>query len=116
MGRWAEKGRRMGVAGLAIALLAWSGAALGERPPEVSHDGLHLQPDTKFALVYLRPGADFSQYSRIALLDCEVAFRKNWQRDQNSAQPLSVSKADMDKMRAQRAIERRIPAIRSRGR
>jgi hypothetical protein len=51
--------------------------------PEVSHDGLHLQKDTKLAAVYLKPGATLDQYDKVAILDCFVSFKKNWQRDYN---------------------------------
>jgi Protein of unknown function (DUF3313) len=73
--------------------------AAAEKPPEVSHDGLHLVHDTKLAMVYVKPGVDFSVYKRIALLDCGIAFRKNWQRDQNQSDPFRVSKKDMDEIR-----------------
>lgn len=89
------------IAALAGLLLAAS--ALAAKPPEVSHDGLHLVPDTKLALVYIKPGADFSIYQRMVLLDCAVAFKKNWQRDQNRSDPFRVSKQDMDEIRAKLA-------------
>jgi hypothetical protein len=85
-------------------ILAGCGLALGAhaaKPPEVSHDGLHLVDDTRLQLVYIRPGADFSIYKRIALLDCAVAFKKNWLRDQNRADPFRVSKKDMDEIRTE---------------
>jgi hypothetical protein len=88
-----------------LVLAGWllAAGAFAEKPPEVSHDGLHLIPDTKLALVYLKPGADFSVYKRIALLDCGVAFKKNWQRDQNRTDPFRVSKKDMDDIRTKLA-------------
>ena len=55
-----------------------------EPPPEVSKDGLQLQKQTKQRLVYLKPGATFSPYHRVAILECYVEFRKNWARDYNS--------------------------------
>lgn len=51
--------------------------------PEVSHDGLHLQKGTKLRMVYKADGADLSQYTKVALLEAYVAFKKNWQRDHN---------------------------------
>jgi hypothetical protein len=54
-----------------------------DKLPEVSHDGLHLQKDTKLAAVYLKPGATLDQYDKVAILDCFVSFKKNWQRDYN---------------------------------
>jgi hypothetical protein len=40
-------------------------------------------PHTKLRAVYMKPGADLSQYDKIALLATYVAFRKNWQREHN---------------------------------
>lgn len=69
------------VTGLTLAL---SACVQTQPPPPISHDGLHLQPNTKFAVVYTKPGADFSEYNALAIETCNVAFRKNWLRDQNS--------------------------------
>ncbi|MFT6274853.1 MAG: hypothetical protein ACJAUG_003220 [Halioglobus sp.] len=54
-------------------------------PPHESTDGLILQPDTKFGQVYKRPGADLTRYAKYGLVDCQVNFKKNWMRDQNSS-------------------------------
>jgi len=53
-------------------------------PPHESSDGLILQSETKFGQVYMRPGADLTTYSKYGLVDCQVDFKKNWMRDQNS--------------------------------
>jgi hypothetical protein len=82
-----------------LSALALPVDASAEKPPKTTPDGLVLQPDTKLALVYLKPGADFRVYDRVALLDCQVAFRKNWQREQNQTNPFAVSKKDMDDIR-----------------
>ena len=66
-----------------VLVLAATTAAARANFPAVSHDGLHLMPDTKLRAVYMKPGADLSQYDKIALLDTYVAFRKNWQREHN---------------------------------
>lgn len=72
--------------------------AMAQKPPEISHDGLTLVHDTKLQLVYLLPGVDFSQYNQVALLDSAVAFRRNWQRDQNRGGTFHVTKMDMDRI------------------
>ena len=77
-------------------LLAASAAAAKDDFPPVSHDGLQLMPDTKLRAVYMKPGADLSQYDKIALLDTYVAFRKNWQRDHNSDEPFDMRVSDRD--------------------
>jgi hypothetical protein len=64
--------------------------------PAVSHDGLHLMPDTKLRAVYMKPGADLSEYDRVTLLDCYVAFRKNWKREHNEEEPFDQRVSDKD--------------------
>jgi hypothetical protein len=70
----------------ALALLTLLVAAcsnISDAPTE-TYDGLVLVPDTRFAQVYQRPGADLSGYEAYGLAPCQVAFRKNWLRSQNS--------------------------------
>jgi len=54
-----------------------------DKLPEVSHDGLKLQKDTKAAVVYKADGANLKEYDKIALLEAYVAFKKNWQKKFN---------------------------------
>jgi len=78
--------------------------------PAESPEGLKLVPKTKASAVYLREGADFSGYSKVAILDCYVAFRKDWQRDQNrnSANPFKVSDQDVARIKKELAEEFKI--------
>ena len=95
---------------LVLALAATTAVAKTEFPA-VSHDGLHLMPHTKERAVYMKPGADLSQYDKIALLKTYVAFAKNWQRDHNEQETFDqrVSAKDMkeicDRVSAQFAKE-----------
>lgn len=57
----------------------------GDEPPEQTFDGLKRLEDSKLALVYVKPGADFSIYQRMMLTPAQVAFRKGWRRSQNSS-------------------------------
>jgi len=68
-----------GVVALMLSVTVLADDAL----PEVSHDGLHLLKHTKLRAVYMKPGANLDEYTKIALLECYVAFAKNWQRDHN---------------------------------
>jgi len=52
--------------------------------PQVSKDGLQLKTHTKQRLVYVKPGAKFSQYDRVAILDCYVEMQKDWQQNYNA--------------------------------
>lgn len=65
------------------ALLVAGCASMKQAPPAVSYDGLHLVPDTPFGEVYMKPGVDLDAYSTYGVTSCDVAFRKNWLRDQN---------------------------------
>ena len=92
-----------------VALLAPAGAfAAKDPPPEVSPDGLHLQKSTRNRVVYAKPGATFSQYGRLAILDPLVEFEKDWQDDYNRSRTgLSgrVTDADVEKMKERLAAE-----------
>lgn len=84
-----------------IAALAATAVVAKTALPAVSHDGLHLMPDSKLRAVYMKPGADLSQYDKIALLDCYVSFKKNWQRDHNEQETFDqrVGTKDMKEIR-----------------
>lgn len=62
--------------------------------PEVTHDGLHLVKDTKLARVWMKPGASLAAYDKLLILDCYVAFMKNWQRDRDFSQQISAEQMD----------------------
>jgi hypothetical protein len=55
------------------------------------------------AIVYAEPGADLAQYQRVMLLEANVAFKKNWARDQSrgSANKLGagVNSRDIEKIK-----------------
>jgi len=70
--------------------------------PDISYDGLQLDPGSKFALLYVKPGDDFSGYSHFLMLDAYVAFKKNWQRNTRVA-GRRVSNKDMQKIKGEAA-------------
>ena len=72
--------------------------AQNERP-EITIEGLQLVEDSNLALVYAQPGVNWSQYTRIYLDDPYIAFKKNWQRDQNRDNPGKISSNDMAKIK-----------------
>ena len=82
--------------------------AQAKKLPETSHDGLQLVEHTKLRAVYMKPGASLDQYKRIALLDCFVSFKKNWQREYNDdviGLDRRVSDDDMQKIKKRVAAE-----------
>lgn len=83
----------------AASLLSAAAQAARQDLPPVSHDGLELGKGKVADVVYVRPGVDFSRYKRIAILECPVAFNKDWVRDRKSG-PMRVTQKDMDEIRA----------------
>jgi hypothetical protein len=82
------------------------GFAAKEPPPEVTQDGLHLYKQTKQRIAYVRPGATFTQYKRVAILDPYVEFSKEWVKDYNSEQrdpSRQIRESDLD--RAKKALQ-----------
>jgi len=65
----------------------------------VTIDGLQLVPDTQLGLVYADPEADLADYGKLLLMDAQVAFRKNWQRDINLNKPFNISARDMEQIK-----------------
>jgi len=69
---------------ITVSCVLFTGTILAKDPqplPETSHDGLVLKRDSKAAIVYIDPEADFSQYNKVMILEAGVAFKKNWKRD-----------------------------------
>ena len=65
----------------------------GDDLPEVTEEGLHKLKDTV-------PDADLSVYGRVKLLEPSVAFKKNWQRDQNRGPSVKVRTSDMESIKS----------------
>ena len=84
----------------AIVLMAGMTAPVWAKKdlPEVNDDGMVLVKDSDLATVYADPGADLGIYKRIWLEDATVAFKKNWQRDQNRGHSIKVRNSDMKRI------------------
>jgi len=86
---------------LALCVLTISPAWAKKSLPAVNDEGMELVKDSDLATVYADPGADLSVYNRIRLEDATVAFKKNWQRDQNrNNRHLNVKNSDMEQIQA----------------
>jgi len=66
------------ILGAALAAACCAACAGGSRIPDVTHDGLVRVEGSAVDRAWEKPGADFSEYARVDLLDCEVAFKRNW--------------------------------------
>ena len=85
---------------LLVALVATGPAFAKDQFPQTSDDGLQLRESKKVDAVYWKEGATLSSYKRVAILDCAVAFRKNWQRDQNQERRgYTVKAEDMERIK-----------------
>jgi len=86
-----------------LALAIASTPALAKKKeelPEYTVDGLkRVENPENLAIVYAEPGANLSQYSRVYITQPYVAFKKNWQRDQNRGIPMRVTTKDMDRIK-----------------
>lgn len=63
-------------------------------------DGLQRVEGARVGVAYIDPTADFSEFRRVAILDPLVAFRSNWQRDQNRSRSRNINSRDMERMKA----------------
>jgi hypothetical protein len=94
-----------------LAAVAFSFALLLVAPPGVfaqeqelageTHDGLTLVPGRKIAAAYVDSEADFSVYDKVMILDCYVAFKKDWEKTaSNPGSRTHISSNDAEKIKA----------------
>ncbi len=90
---------------VALALIAPAAVTADEHAAGATYDGLVPVPDSKVQSAYVDPDADFGVYNKVMMLDCFVAFRKNWQRDtKKSGSRASVSTKDMERIKNEVAV------------
>ena len=82
----------------ALPLIAFAGD-----DANTSYDGLVPVEDARVAMAYIDPEADFSVFKRVMILEPFVAFRSNWQRDQNRRRGRNISSRDMERIKADTA-------------
>lgn len=86
---------------VSLALMGLPSLSMAETAvPDISTDGMQLVDKDSRGEIYADPGVDWSVYSKIVLDDATVAFRKNWQRDQNRNRAARVSSSDMEKIKS----------------
>jgi len=89
----------------ALAFVCSTALAAAEPPPEVSKDELHLYKQTKERVAYVRPGATFTQYKKVAILDPYVEFSQDWVKNYNRDQRGSSKIRDSDLERAKKTLQ-----------
>lgn len=67
-------------------------------------DNLVAVEESPLAMAYIDPDADFSVFTRVAILEPHVAFRSNWQRDQNRRRTRNITTRDMERIKQDVAI------------
>lgn len=97
------------VLSLAFGLFGIAGPVLSkDELPDTTTDGLKRVDSKVVDALYIQDGATLAPYKRVYLVDCAVAFRKDWERDYNrNAADLSrrVSEKDMQRIQTQLAEE-----------
>jgi len=77
----------LGTIVLAVSMLMLTSPLVAkENLPETTADGLVLKKQNTLGAVYIKPGASLADYDKVKILECFVAFQKNWQRDYNDQQ------------------------------
>jgi len=66
---------------------------------ERTFDNLVAVEGAAVNMAFIDPDADFSVFKRVAILEPLVAFRSNWQRDQNRSRSRNVSARDMERIK-----------------
>ena len=71
-----------------------------EQGAERTFDNLVEVENSSVAEAFIDPDADFSVFTRVAVLEPHVAFRTNWQRDQNRSRSGRVTVRDMERIKS----------------
>ena len=88
---------------LSSFLVAVAPSALAEEKsdePARTFDNLVAVEGAAVNMAFIDPDADFSVFKQVAILEPLVAFRSNWQRDQNRSRSRNISSRDMDRIKA----------------
>ena len=97
---------------LAVALIATglAPALAADDVPQTTPEGMELVKQTSSRITYAMPGATLDGYTQVALLDCYVAFAKDWEKDYNRNVSMSrrVRADDMEKIKAKLAEQFKI--------
>ena len=73
--------------------------------PERSFDNLVAVEGAAVNMAYIDPDADFGVFKRVAILEPFVAFRSNWQRDQNRSRSRNIRARDMERIKGDVATQ-----------
>ena len=101
-----ERNRRLPAAAallLSSLLVAVASATLAEDKADTTQertfDNLVAVEGAAVNMAFIDPDADFSVFKRVAILEPFVAFRSNWQRDQNRSRSRNIRDRDMERIK-----------------
>ena len=83
---------------LAFLLLPILGNAQDDEE-SISFDGLVPVEESRVYMAQIDPDADFSVFQRVSILEPHIAFRSNWQRDQNRSRSMNVRASDVERIK-----------------
>ena len=87
---------------MALAMILSTGStalAADDESGTFDWDGLVPVEESRVHAAYINPEADFAVFQRVAILDPFVAFRSNWQRDQNRSRSRNIRASDLDRIK-----------------
>lgn len=87
------------IAVLLLSLVNGAAELVADELSQVTHDGLHLVPDTEVAAAWVKPDADFSGYDKFLILDAYVAFKKNWVIEKNRSSVQTITQRDIEQIK-----------------
>lgn len=93
---------------LVLVLLAFASPVFAaDKYPDVSDDGLERVKSKSMDAVYWQQDATLDGYTRIKIDECQVEFKKNWLRNQNSQRTglRKVTAEDMERIGAKLSKE-----------
>ena len=97
-----ERSKRLTVLSLIIYALCLTIplTALSRQSANFTFDGLQAVEGASVATAFIDPQADFSVYTRVMILEPHVAFRGDWQRNQNRRRSRNIQPRDMQRIQA----------------
>lgn len=85
--------------GMALILAPFASAQEQPEPPGLTFDNLVPVENAPVAMAYIDPEVDFGVFTRVVILEPHVAFRSNWQRDQNRGRSRNINARDMARIK-----------------
>ena len=73
--------------------------AADSEDPKLDWEGLVAVEESNLAIVKIDPEADFSAFQRVSILQPFVAFRSNWERDQNRSRSRNIRASDVERIK-----------------